>query len=73
MISVSFVSLFVRRYSDTNHEVGWLQCCLDAVRVALEALERDTTATHAVDTNAHAHVMGKDALRLVVLFVIRRL
>jgi hypothetical protein len=32
-----------QRYSDTTHEVSWLERCLEAVWVALEASERETT------------------------------
>ena len=33
-----------QRYSDATHEVSWLERCLDAARVALEASERETAA-----------------------------
>ena len=33
-----------QRYSDATSEVSWLEHCLDAIRVALEASERETTA-----------------------------
>ena len=33
-----------QRYSDATREVGWLERCLDVVRVALEASEIETTA-----------------------------
>ena len=32
-----------QRYSETTHEVGWLERCLDAIRVAFMASERETT------------------------------
>jgi hypothetical protein len=32
-------------YSDATHEVGWLERCLDAIKVALEASERETSTT----------------------------
>ena len=31
-----------QRYSDSTYEVSQLECCLDAVRVALEASKRET-------------------------------
>ena len=41
-----------QRYSDATSEVSWLEHCLDAVRVALEASNRETTTMQAVATNA---------------------
>ena len=54
-------------YSNATHEMGQLEHCLDAVRVALAASERETTATQAVTTDALAHIMGECSLRLVIL------
>jgi hypothetical protein len=61
-----------QRYFDATHEVGQLECCLDAVEVALEASEREATFTQAVAADAWACIVGKGALRLVVPFVVRR-
>jgi hypothetical protein len=60
-------------YSDATHEVGWLERCLDAIRVSLEASERETSTTQVVATDANAHIMSKGAHHLVVLFVVRHL
>jgi hypothetical protein len=50
-----------QRYSDATCEASWLEYCLDAVRVALEALERETATARAVAADAQACVMGKGA------------
>lgn len=41
-----------QHYSDATREVGSLEHCLDAVRVALEASEMETTATQATVADA---------------------
>ena len=41
-----------QRYSNTTRKVGQLECYLDAIMVALEAMEMETTATQAVATDA---------------------
>lgn len=53
-------------YSNSTHEVGRLERCLEAIRVALEASEREITAMQAVAIDALAPIMGKDHLRYVV-------
>ena len=50
-----------QRFFDATHEVSRLECCLVAVRVALEASERETADVQAAATNAQACIMGKDA------------
>jgi hypothetical protein len=60
-----------QRYSDATHEVGHLERCLDVIRVALEASERETAFTHAVAADAWACIVGKGDLGLVVPFVVR--
>ena len=39
-------------YSDTTHKVSWVECCLDAIRVALEALEREIATLQAAAVSA---------------------
>ena len=41
-----------QRYSDATHKVSRLECCLDAIRVALEASERETATAQVVATDA---------------------
>ena len=61
------------RYSDATHEMSQLECCLDIVRVALKAMERETTALQAVAADAQARILGKGALCLVIQFVVHNL
>jgi hypothetical protein len=51
--------------------MGWLECYLDAVGVALAALEREIAAIQAATVDALAVIMGEGSLRLVVLSDIR--
>ena len=62
-----------RCYSDATHEMSRLECCLDIVRVALKAMERETTALQAVAADAQARILGKGALCLVIQFVVHNL
>lgn len=39
-------------YSDATYEVGWLELCLDAIKVVLSTLERETYTTQVVTSNA---------------------
>ena len=41
-----------QRYSDTTHEVGRLELCLDAVKVVLSASERETDTAQVVTSDA---------------------
>jgi chromosome segregation ATPase len=41
-----------QHYSDATREVSRLERCLDAIRVALEALERETTIAQAAGVDA---------------------
>ena len=41
-----------QRYSDATREASRLECCLDTIRVALEASERETTTVQAAATDA---------------------
>jgi hypothetical protein len=41
-----------QHYSDATHEVGRLERCLDDIRVALEASERETVAAQAAAADA---------------------
>ena len=51
----------LRCYSDATHEVSRLQHYLEAIRVALEASERETIAMQAAAIDVQARVVGKDA------------
>ena len=57
-----------QRYSDTAYEVGRLECCLNAVEMALATSERETATMQVVIANALACIMGKGSLHLVILF-----
>jgi DNA repair exonuclease SbcCD ATPase subunit len=50
-----------QRYSDATRDVSQLERYLDDVRVALKALERETTATQVAAADALACIMGKGA------------
>jgi hypothetical protein len=50
-----------QRYSDATHEVSQLERYLDAIRVALEASERETTTVQAAAVDAQARIVGKGA------------
>jgi len=55
-------------YSDATREVGRLERCLDTIRVALAALERETTTMQAATTDAQADIVGEGSLHIVILY-----
>jgi hypothetical protein len=60
-----------QRYFDATREVGRLERCLNAIGVALTALERETATAQAVTADAQARIVGEGSLRLIVLSDIR--
>lgn len=49
-----------QRYSNATRKVSQLEHSLEAVQVALEASERETTVAQAAATDAQSCVVGKD-------------
>ena len=50
-----------QRYSNATREVSWLERCLGAVKVALEASKGKITAMQVAAADAQGHIMGEGA------------
>lgn len=48
-------------YSDATHDVGRLEHCLDTIKVALEASERETTAVQVAAADSQTRIVIEDA------------
>ena len=56
-------------YSKAMLEVGWLEQCLDTVKIALPASEEETNVAQMRANEAHARVAGKMSLKSLSFYI----
>ena len=56
-------------YSEATLEVGWLEQCLDAIKIALSASEEETNVAQMRADEAHARVASKIYLKGLCFYI----
>ena len=56
-------------YSEATLEIGWLEQCLDAVKIALSASEEETNVAQMRADEAHARTAGKISLKSLCFYI----